>query len=147
MRIARIAAVSALVAVLSGCGLAGCGSDAPTPTSTPSATTSAAPRPASPAIIAITNPVNGSTVSATTIHVVVSLQNAMVVQATSLHISPTEGHVHLYIDGNLQYMAYTLSQDFPVHPGVYTIKAEFVASDHVPFNPRVFSAPIVFTVK
>jgi hypothetical protein len=91
--------------------------------------------------------VDGSTVTGTTIHVVVAITGAQIVQATSSDIQPDKGHVHLYIDGNLQYMAYTLSQDFPVHPGTYTIKAEFVASDHFPFNPRVYSKQIVFTVK
>ncbi|HEX3607808.1 MAG TPA: hypothetical protein VH134_17940 [Candidatus Dormibacteraeota bacterium] len=146
MRPARtLLVLAALVASVVGC--AGCGStppatSSPTPTATPSG-----PRPASPAQISITSPVNGSTVTGTMIHVVVDLKNATVVQATSSNIKPTEGHVHLYIDGNLQYMAYTLSQDFPVHPGTYTIKAEFVASDHFPFSPRVYSQPIVFTVK
>ena len=149
MRAVRIPTVLALVTLLSGSGLAGCGGSSPTgTTNTPTpAGTPTGVRPSSPAKIAITSPIDGSTVTTTMIHVVISLQNAMVVQATSRNISPTQGHVHLYIDGNLQYMAYTLSQDFPVHPGVYTIKAEFVASDHVPFNPRVFSQSIVFTVK
>lgn len=157
MRVARIPAAMALVALLSCSGLAGCGGSASngsssTTSSTPAASLPGTPpptsdRPASPAKIAITSPADGSTVTGTTIHVVVSLTGAQVIQATSTKIDPTQGHVHLYIDGNLQYMAYTLSQDFPVHPGVYTIKAEFVASDHFPFNPRVFSQPIVFTVK
>jgi hypothetical protein len=152
MRTSRIAAVlPVLFTLVAGC--AGCGSSAaPPPTATTPAPTlppgTPGPnRPASPATIAITSPADGSSVTGTTIHVAVDLQGAQVVQATSSNISPTQGHVHLYIDGNLQYMAYTLSQDFPVHPGTYTIKAEFVASDHFPFNPRVYSKPIVFTVK
>jgi hypothetical protein len=154
MRLARTATfVAALLALVAGC--AGCGSSAATSsstsTSTPPATmppgTPPANRPSSPAKISIVSPTDGSTVTGTMVHVVVDLTGAKVVQATSSNLSPTEGHVHLYIDGNLQYMAYTLSQDFPVHPGTYTIKAEFVASDHFPFNPRVWSQPIVFTVK
>jgi hypothetical protein len=153
MRTARTAALPAvLFTVVAAC--AGCGSDSQ-PQSTPAPTISAtAPpgtpppnRPASPATLSITNPVEGSTVTGSTIHVVVAVTGAQIVQATSSDISPDKGHVHLYIDGNLQYMAYTLSQDFPVHPGTYTIKAEFVASDHFPFNPRVYSKQIVFTVK
>jgi len=151
MRVARITGTLALLFTLVA-GCAGCGSDTtPTPIPTPSATvppgTPPPNRPSSPAQISITSPADGSTVTATMVHVVVDLTGAQVVQATSSNISPTMGHVHLYIDGNLQYMAYTLSQDFPVHPGTYTIKAEFVASDHFPFSPRVYSQPIVFTVK
>ena len=154
MRVARITGTLALLFTLVA-GCAGCGSttdtSGPTQQATPPATlppgTPSAPRPSSPAQISITAPADGSTVTGTMIHVVVDLTGAQVVQATSSNISPTMGHVHLYIDGNLQYMAYTLSQDFPVHPGTYTIKAEFVASDHFPFSPRVYSQPIVFTVK
>jgi hypothetical protein len=150
MRSARTVVVATgLVTAVAACS--GCGSDTsntPAPTAAVSPTgTPSGPRPTSPAVISITSPANGSTVTGTMIHVVVDLKNATVVQATSAAVDPTKGHVHLYIDGNLQYMAYTLSQDFPVHPGTYTIKAEFVASDHFPFNPRVYSQPIVFTVK
>jgi hypothetical protein len=77
----------------------------------------------------------------------VTVANADVVQQTSQNISPTQGHVHLYLDNALVYMSYTLEQDLPVSPGTYTLRAEFVASDHAPFNPRVWSDPIIFTVK
>ena len=40
-----------------------------------------------------------------------------------------------------------LVQDLPVHTGTYVLRAEFVASDHAPFNPRVYSPSVVFTVK
>ena len=150
MSTARTAAVVAVLSVsCAACGSAG--TQPPTAGATPSATlppgTPSGTRPASPATLSITSPADGSTVSGGTIHVTVDLQGAQVVQATSSNIRPDQGHVHLYIDGNLQYMQYTLSQDFPVHPGVYTIRAEFVASDHFPFNPRVYSRPIVFTVR
>jgi hypothetical protein len=145
MRTARIAAVLAVLST--ACAACGSGSGVPTPAATLPAGTPTGTRPASPATLSITSPADGSIVSGSTIHVTVDLQGAQVVQATSSNIRPDQGHVHLYIDGNLQYMQYTLSQDFPVHPGVYTIKAEFVASDHFPFSPRVYSRPIVFTVR
>jgi len=44
-------------------------------------------------------------------------------------------------------MNYALEQDFPVVPGTYVLKAEFVAADHAPFNPRVWSAEVFFTVR
>lgn len=149
MRAARIAAALAVLSTV--CAACGSGSTVPpaagqTPSATVPPGTPPPNRPASAATLSITSPADGSTVSGSTIHVVVDLQGAQVVQATSSNISPDRGHVHLYIDGALQYMQYSLSQDFPVHPGVYTIKAEFVASDHFPFNPRVYSKQIVFTV-
>ncbi len=150
MRTARFAAIVAIPTI----SCAACGGDGGVPaTSSPTAAASLPPgtpsgtRPSSPATLSITSPTDGSTVTGSSVHVAVDLQGAQVVQATSSTISPDRGHVHLYIDGNLQYMQYTLAQDFPVHPGVYTIKAEFVASDHFPFSPRVYSKQIVFTVR
>jgi hypothetical protein len=130
--------------------LAACGGDGlPSPTASPSAspTVDLATRPFSPAALQVTSPADRSTATGTKVHVVVSLQNAKVIQATTTTITPTEGHVHLYLDNQLIYMAYSLEQDVTVHPGVYSLRAEFVAADHFPFNPRVYSAPVVFTVQ
>jgi hypothetical protein len=55
--------------------------------------------------------------------------------------------VHLYVNGLLVSMNYGLEQDVAVQPGAVAIKAEFVAADHAPFNPRVYSTEIVFTVE
>ena len=76
----------------------------------------------------------------------ISLQNASIVPATTTNLSPTTGHVHLYVDNALVSMNYGLTQDLPVHPGTYVLKAEFVAADHAPFDPRVWSPEIIFTV-
>ena len=78
---------------------------------------------------------------------VISLQNATIVPATTTNIRPDQGHVHLYVDNVLVSMNYGLEQDLPVQPGTYVLKAEFVASDHAPFNPRVVSPEVIFTVK
>jgi uncharacterized lipoprotein YmbA len=104
-------------------------------------------RPSSPAVIAIVQPTAGQTVSGTTVHVVLSLTGAKIVSQTSTHIRPDEGHVHLFVDHVLVSMNYQLEQDLPVHPGTYVLSAEFVAADHAPFNPRVLSADVIFTVQ
>ncbi len=108
---------------------------------------SAAARPSSPAVLRLVSPMNGETVTGSTVHVAVSLSGAHIVQATTTNVRPDEGHVHLYLDGTLVYMNYALTQDLPVQPGTHAIHAEFVASDHVPFNPRVVTPDVVFTVK
>jgi len=69
------------------------------------------------------------------------------VPATTTNVRPDQGHVHLYVDNNLVSMNYGLEQDIAVHPGTYVVKAEFVAADHVPFSPRVWSPEVFFTVK
>jgi hypothetical protein len=123
--------------------VAGCTASSPTA----EAAGSSAGRPASPAVLAIVQPTAGETVSGDSVHVVLSLSGAKIVQATTTNIRPDEGHVHLYVDNVLVSMNYGLEQDLPVHPGTYVLKAEFVASDHAPFSPRVWSDQVVFTVK
>jgi hypothetical protein len=104
-------------------------------------------RPSSPAVITIVQPVAGETVSGTTVHVVLSLEGAKIVSQTTTDIRPDQGHVHLYVNNVLVSMNYGLEQDLPVHTGTYVLKAEFVAADHAPFNPRVWSSETIFTVE
>ena len=129
--------LAALAAVVAACG------------NQPSSSSStAAARPSSPARVAIVSPQNGAVITGGAIPVVVQVTGATIVQQTSKNISPTEGHVHLFLDNNLTYMSYTLSENLPVsHPGTYVLRAEFVASDHVPFNPRVVTPDVLVTVR
>ena len=130
--------------------VAGCSGSASSPASPsaasapPSATGS---RPSAPAVIGIVQPAAGSTITGTTAHIVISLEGAQIVPATTTNVRPDQGHVHLYVDNNLVSMNYGLEQDIAVHPGTYVVKAEFVAADHVPFSPRVWSPETFFTVK
>ena len=140
----RLIALLGAALLLSACGGGGGGSS-PTPATSP--TPDLASRPSSPAALTIVSPAPNQTATGATVHVVVSLQNATVVQATTTDVTPTTGHVHLFLDNQLIYMGYTLAQDVPVKPGVYALKAEFVAADHFPFNPRVYSAAVVFSVQ
>lgn len=130
----RTVALVALTALV----LVACGSQ---PAASPSAV-----RPSSPAVIKILDPVSGGTVTGTTAHIVISLTGASIVSQTTTNIRPDEGHVHLYVDNVLVSMNYALEQDLPVHPGTYVLRAEFVAADHAPFNPRVESGQTIFTV-
>jgi Domain of unknown function (DUF4399) len=93
------------------------------------------------------SPANHAVISGSSVHIVISLENAEIVQATTTAIQPDQGHVHLYVDNTLASMNYALQEDLPVTPGTYALKAEFVAADHAPFNPRVWSQQIIFTVK
>jgi hypothetical protein len=69
------------------------------------------------------------------------------VPQTTTTIRPDEGHVHLYVNNVLVSMNYGLEQDVEVQPGNIALKAEFVAADHAPFNPRVWSPDTIFTVR
>ena len=104
------------------------------------------PRPSSPAKVEITGPVANTTVTGASVHVVLKLTGATIVPQTTTAIRPDEGHVHLYVNNVLVSMNYGLEQDIPVQPGTIVLKAEFVAADHAPFNPRVWSPEVIFTV-
>jgi hypothetical protein len=144
----HLASVRLWATVMAIALLAGCGGAAPTlaPPASPAATPEGS-RPSSPAVVTIVSPTNGAVITGTTVHVVLTLSGATITTLTSTNIQPTLGHVHLYVDNNLVSMNYGLTQDLTVSPGTYVLRAEFVASDHAPFNPRVWSEQVFFTVK
>ena len=138
-----------LLGVVLTASLAACGSPAGSNFTSPSASASGSSgsRPSSPAIVRIVQPVQHQVVTGSSVHVVLTLENAKIVPQTSKNIRPDEGHLHLLVDNVLVSMNYGLTQDLPVHPGTYVLKAEFVAADHAPFNPRVYSPAVIFTVR
>jgi len=140
-------AVVAVLLVVAACGSSGSATVAPSIGPSLVAPTPAGSRPSSPAVLTFVSPTPNEVVTGTTLHVQLTLQNATIVPATTTNISPTTGHVHLYVDNALVSMNYQLTQDLPVHPGTYVMYAEFVAADHAPFDPRVKTPEIIFTVK
>ena len=132
--------------LIAGAALVACGGPGSSGSARPTSSAIGS-RPSSPAVVRIVEPKTGATVTGSTLHVVLSLENAVIVKQTSTNIRPDQGHVHLYVDNVLVSMNYGLEQDLPVHKGTYVLKAEFVASDHAPFNPRVYSPTVVFSVK
>jgi hypothetical protein len=113
------------------------GGDTPTP----------AARPSSPATLRIVAPANGAVVHGSTVRVRVSLSGGTIVPATTKDITPTTGHLHLSLDGKLISMNYQAHQTIPnVAPGQHVLQVEFVAADHLPFDPRVIAA-VAFTVQ
>jgi len=147
--ITRLAATAA-IAILVGACVSSTGS---TPASTNAVASGT--RPSSPAAVMVAQPTAGAALTPTPcpsapgscVHIKLSLTGATIVSATSTDIRPDQGHVHLYVDNVLVSMNYGLEQDLPVHSGTYVLKAEFVAADHAPFNPRVWSPEVLFTVK
>jgi len=97
----------------------------------------AGPRPKSTAALAIVSPSPGERISGTTLHVRIQLTGGTIVSQTSADLNPDRGHIHLSVDGRVVSMAYGVEQDIPVTPGTHLLTAEFVATDHFPFNPRV----------
>ncbi len=136
----RLLPIAGVVAVLFL--WAGCGGRTTTGASTPAMQA----RPRSTATLAFIAPLPGAVVSGTTLHVRLKLTGAEIVPQTSTNLSPDKGHIHLSFDGRLVSMAYGTEQDVTVTPGPHILQAEFVATDHFPFNPRVIST-VTFTVR
>jgi hypothetical protein len=141
----RRSAVGAIATLASAAVLAACAASA-SPNPSPAAT-ALGPRPSSPAVVTIVQPPQGAALSGASVHVVLGLTGGRIVEVTSTDIRPDEGHIHLYVNNALVTMNYGLEQDVPVAPGTYVVKAEFVAADHAPFTPRVWSTEVYFTVR
>jgi hypothetical protein len=74
------------------------------------------------------------------------LQGGTVVPTTSLRLVPNEGHIHLYLDGRLVSMTTGLDGLVTAPPGQHELRAEFVAVDHGPFQPRL-QTTVTFSVR
>ncbi|MDE3113498.1 MAG: hypothetical protein KGN00_08710 [Chloroflexota bacterium] len=97
-------------------------------------------RPSSPAKVTIVAPANGSTVQGPSVDVRLQLTGGRIVQTTTTNITPTEGHIHVYLDNAIVSMNYALDATLSnVTPGQHVLRVEFVAADHAPFDPRVIS--------
>jgi hypothetical protein len=110
---------------------------------------SAAPqtRPSSTATLSLVSPAQGQVFTSSTVPVKIALHGATIVATTSTNLKPDEGHLHLYLDNqivSMNYQAQAVLHD--VTPGSHVIRVEFVATDHAPFDPRVF-VQATFTVK
>jgi hypothetical protein len=104
-------------------------------------------RPSSPATVAILSPTNGQVVHGSDVRIRVELTGAKIVPATTTDIVPTKGHLHVYLDDQIVSMNFKLTGDIgDVTPGMHVLRVEFVASDHLPFDPRVFTA-VTFEAK
>jgi hypothetical protein len=123
-----------------------CGSSA-SPTSTPTSSP-AAPRPSTAARLEISSPAPNA-VTGRTVDLVMSLARARLVPPTQVggEIVGDRGHIHVSVDGQLVAMPLQLTDPLPtLSPGLHTVEAEFVASDHLPFQNRVVAA-VTFRVK
>ena len=132
-----LAAVLALALLTTACA----------PDSSSSSNVTEVTRPTTPAKLAILSPEPGSTTGSSVV-LRLQLTGATVVSPSQVTgVAPTEGHIHVSVDGKLVSMAFTLTQPLRgLSPGTHTVLATFVASDHRPFANRVI-ATVTFTVR
>jgi hypothetical protein len=141
-KMSRLALIVAAAFVLTACGSSDDGGSGATGATAPSTD-----RPSSTAKLSIVTPKVGEVVHGSSVDLRVKLGGARLVPATTTHIVPDEGHLHVILDDKLISMTQGLEQTIPdVPPGEHRITVEFVASDHAPFDPRVLSV-VAFEVK
>jgi hypothetical protein len=141
-KMSTLALIVATAVVLAACGSSDDGGSGATGATAPSSD-----RPSSTAKLAIVLPKVGEVVHGSNVDLRVKLQDAELVPATTTHVVPDEGHLHVILDDTLISMTQGLEQTIPdVAPGEHRIMVEFVASDHAPFDPRVV-AVVAFEVK
>jgi hypothetical protein len=120
--------------------LTACGSDGGGPAPTPAA------RPSSTGRLEVTAPQPGEVIQDDGVTVRLRLEGASVIRETSTRLAPDEGHIHLSLDGRLVTLLGGLEERLTgLTPGQHVIQAEFVASDHGPFSPRVIQV-VTFSV-
>jgi hypothetical protein len=137
-----LALIAATAFVLAACGGSDDGGSGATGATAPSSD-----RPSSTAKLAIVAPKVGEVVHGSSVDLRVKLQDAKLVPATTTHIVPDEGHLHVILGDTLISMTQGLEQTIPdVAPGEHRIMVEFVASDHAPFDPRVVTV-VAFEVE
>jgi hypothetical protein len=106
-------------------------------------------RPHSPATIEILSPRPGAVVRGDRLEVEVKLLGGRITPITTTNVTPTTGHLHVSIDGQLLSMTSATSSMVDISdlgPGEHLLEADFVAADHGPFNPPV-SATVAFRVE
>ena len=87
----------------------------------------------------IVSPANGAVIHGTP-SASPSAAGREVLPATTTAISPDRGHLHVYVDDRIVSMNFSLSDVVRnVTPGMHILQVEFVASDHLPFDPRVIA--------
>ena len=116
------------------------------PKARPSLATTAG-RLTSPAKITFISPTPSQEVTGGSLAVRIRLQNGRIVPRATTQITPTTGHVHISVDGQIRTLyaglEYTLED---LKPGRHLLLAEFVQANHVPFDPRV-TTTVTFTVR
>jgi len=103
-------------------------------------------RPRSPATLRFASPRDGLTTSQDELTVRLDLEGATITAVASTTVTPDTGHVHLSLDGSLVSMTGGALQVVDLRnlaQGSHTLTAEFVAADHLPFDPPV-TAQVTF---
>jgi hypothetical protein len=133
-RRARVGSAALVVMVVIAVALAACG-------------TKSSARPTTPATLQIISPAPHA-VTGPTFDLRMALAHARVVSPSQAKgIDPSEGYIHVSVDGRLVGITYSLNEVVShLSAGAHVLEAEFVATDHRPFANQVV-ATVDFTVR
>ena len=89
----------------------------------------------SDAVVSIVEPLNGAEVAAgNPVLVRVAVENGSIATSAT---DPSGGHLHLYVDGQLQQMPYSNQAQVTLQPGPHNLRVEYVDNRHVSFDPPI----------
>lgn len=92
------------------------------------------------ATISIVDPIEGATVPANeSFPVEIDLQGGTLT-AENRADDATEGHLHVYVDGELISMPATDAPEVELEPGPHEITIEFTQADHRSYEPRILDS-------
>jgi hypothetical protein len=133
-RARRSARASGGVLAIVCLALASCHSGSSTPTPVPT-------RISSTATLKILSPKDGQTIHGSAVNIKLALEGGKLVVPTTTDVQPDEGHLHILLDDQLLTMTAQLDQAIPnVSPGQHLLQVEYVAGNHLPFDPRILAA-------
>ena len=95
----------------------------------------------SDAVVSIVQPSNGARVpGGGPVLVRVAIQNGSIATSAT---DQSGGHLHLYVDGQLQQMPYSNQAMVNLQPGPHNLRVEYVDIRHVSFDPPIASTVTV----
>ncbi len=86
--------------------------------------------------VTIAAPAEGSTVPAGPVTLEVEIEGGELVTTTESD-DPTEGHLHVFVDGALESMPSNDAPSVTLKPGTHEITVEFTSAAHLSYAPRI----------
>jgi hypothetical protein len=103
------------------------------------ATEASGPGVTSEAEVVIVEPSDGEVVEAgAPLQLEVEVEGGTLVEGVTSD-DPTEGHLHIFVDGALVDMPSSASSMIELEPGTHELTVEFTQADHRSFEPRVLA--------
>ena len=94
--------------------------------------------------LAIVSPPSGAELQSGPVKIDVDLRGATVARSAS---DTGKGHLHVFVDNQLQQMPYSTSTTVRLKPGAHTLTIEYVDPQHVSYSPPIRTSTEVRVVR